>query len=61
MEISVDFFEYFVAVYPLLLEDPTIYCASSWNDNGQKDLIKDPTRLYRTDIFPGRHVIKALG
>ncbi len=53
MEISVDFFEYFIAVYPLLRDDPTIYCASSWNDNGLPDFVSDPTKLYRTDVFPG--------
>lgn len=53
MQVSVDFFEYFAAVYPILREDPTIYCASSWNDNGLPDFVQEPSRLYRTDVFPG--------
>lgn len=35
--------------------DPTIWCVSSWNDNGFKDLVSesDASKLFRTDFFPG--------
>ena len=26
---------------------------SSWNDHGQKQFVSDPTRLVRSDFFPG--------
>lgn len=50
-----DFFEYFRALHPFLLSDPTLWCISAWNDNGRDGLV-DPGRpelLYRTDFFPG--------
>lgn len=53
MEISVDFFEYFQALYPILRDDPSIYCISSWNDNGMTENVRDPKAIYRTDVFPG--------
>nr|XP_021408209.2 alpha-1,3-mannosyl-glycoprotein 2-beta-N-acetylglucosaminyltransferase [Lonchura striata domestica] len=55
LEVAPDFFEYFQAVLPLLREDPTLWCASAWNDNGKAALV-DAGRaelLYRTDFFPG--------
>jgi len=55
LEISPDFFKYFLATYNLLLSDPTLYCVSAWNDNGKQNLIDDQatTLLYRSDFFPG--------
>jgi len=53
MEVAVDFFEYFMAVYPIMKADRSIYCASSWNDNGLEQFIRDPAQLYRSDFFPG--------
>lgn len=35
MQLSVDFFPFFTAGAALLDADPTLYCVSSWNDNGQ--------------------------
>lgn len=35
MQLAVDFFPYFGRTAQLLDEDPTLYCVSSWNDNGQ--------------------------
>ena len=35
MQLAVDFFPYFRRTAQLLDEDPTLYCVSSWNDNGQ--------------------------
>ena len=33
---------------PLLAQDPSIWCVSSWNDNGQAALDWDPQRLVCT-------------
>ncbi|NXW92111.1 MGAT1 acetylglucosaminyltransferase, partial [Alopecoenas beccarii] len=55
LEVAPDFFEYFQAVFPLLVADRSLWCASAWNDNGKGHLV-DPARselLYRTDFFPG--------
>ena len=38
MLMSKDFLTYFTAAAPLLEEDPTLWCISSWNDNGLKFL-----------------------
>jgi alpha-1,3-mannosyl-glycoprotein beta-1,2-N-acetylglucosaminyltransferase len=35
------------------LQDPSLWCVSSWNDHGQKPFVSDPTRLLRSDFFPG--------
>ncbi|GAB2219285.1 hypothetical protein Droror1_Dr00006920 [Drosera rotundifolia] len=53
MEIAPDFFEYFEAAADLLDKDKSIMAVSSWNDNGQKQFVKDPYVLYRSDFFPG--------
>ncbi|BHF65271.1 GNT-I [Sparganum proliferum] len=55
LDISIDFFDYFAALAPLLLNDSSLYCVSAWNDNGKKELIdaSSPNLLYRTDFFPG--------
>jgi alpha-1,3-mannosyl-glycoprotein beta-1,2-N-acetylglucosaminyltransferase len=50
---SPDFLAYFEQTRGLLDSDPTIWCISSWHDNGFKDSSRDLKRLYRTDIFPG--------
>jgi len=43
LDISPDFFDYFLATYPLLRDDPTLWCVSAWNDNGKIDLVaNDP-------------------
>ncbi|XP_071389985.1 alpha-1,3-mannosyl-glycoprotein 2-beta-N-acetylglucosaminyltransferase b [Centroberyx affinis] len=55
LEVAPDFFEYFRALYPILRDDPTLWCVSAWNDNG-RDALVDPGKaelLYRTDFFPG--------
>lgn len=48
-----DFLEYFHAVAPLLDQDPTLWAASSWNDNGFDYLVKEPKEVKRTGFFPG--------
>lgn len=55
LDISPDFFDYFLATRPLLDEDPSLFCVSAWNDNGKRDLIDDKANnlLYRSDFFPG--------
>ena len=50
-----DFLLYFEATAPLLDADPTLWCISSWNDNGfQKGHNWDVRRLFRTSYFPGQ-------
>ena len=34
-------------------QDESLWCVSAWNDHGQKGMVKDATRVERTDIFPG--------
>lgn len=41
LDISPDFFEYFRSLYPILKEDPTLWCISAWNDNGKEALVSD--------------------
>ncbi|CAB3261970.1 unnamed protein product [Arctia plantaginis] len=55
LDISPDFFEYFLGTYPLLVKDSSLWCISAWNDNGKKDVIdiSHPELLHRTDFFPG--------
>lgn len=53
MLVSRDFLTFFAAAAPLLRADPTLWCASSWNDNGQRRFVADATALYRSDFFPG--------
>jgi len=54
MVFSPDFFDYFRQLAPLLDEDPSVWCISSWNDNANRALVKpDPTAVYRTEFFIG--------
>eukprot|EP01116_Phalansterium_solitarium_P021815 TRINITY_DN6950_c0_g1_i1.p1 TRINITY_DN6950_c0_g1~~TRINITY_DN6950_c0_g1_i1.p1 ORF type:complete len:436 (+),score=145.37 TRINITY_DN6950_c0_g1_i1:1427-2734(+) len=53
LELSPDFFDYFAGTLSLLRSDPTLMCASAWNDNGQAQFVADPYALYRSDFFPG--------
>ncbi|XP_033105704.1 alpha-1,3-mannosyl-glycoprotein 2-beta-N-acetylglucosaminyltransferase-like [Anneissia japonica] len=54
LDIAVDFFEYFLATYPLLVEDKSLWCVSAWNDNGKLERISNEADLlYRSDFFPG--------
>lgn len=48
-----DFFSYFSAGKHLLQQDPSLFCVSAWNDNGKPANARSPTRLYRSDFFPG--------
>ena len=51
IQIAPDFFDYFQATSELLDQDPSLFAVSAFNDNGH--LVKDPTRLLRSDFFPG--------
>lgn len=53
IEVAPDFFTYFEAFTPLLRQDTTLLCVSSWNDNGKQELISDPHQFYRSDFFSG--------
>lgn len=55
LEVSPDFFEYFLGTHNLLMKDSSLWCISAWNDNGKEALIDSahPELLYRTDFFPG--------
>ncbi|KAH7832947.1 hypothetical protein Vadar_001680 [Vaccinium darrowii] len=43
MEIAPDFFDYFEAAATILDNDKSIMAVSSWNDNGQKQFVQDPS------------------
>jgi alpha-1,3-mannosyl-glycoprotein beta-1,2-N-acetylglucosaminyltransferase len=51
IKVSPDFFSYMEATSHILDSDPSLYAVSAFNDNGH--LVKDPTRLLRSDFFPG--------
>eukprot|EP00873_Tetraselmis_striata_P019772 jgi/Tetstr1/440036/TSEL_028395.t1 len=53
MTFSPDFLLYFQATAALLGEDDSIWCISSWNDNGHQQLASNAHRLSRTSFFPG--------
>jgi len=53
MDIAPDFFDYFEATLPILKSDPSLFCISAWNDNGQEEHVKDSSMLYRSNFFPG--------
>lgn len=53
IDIAPDFFDYFKALSPILLNDKSLYCVSAWNDNGGSKFVKDSKKLYRSDFFPG--------
>lgn len=53
MQFAPDFLALFRATAPLLRRDPTLWCVSSWNDNGFQHLDLDEAALFRTGYFPG--------
>jgi alpha-1,3-mannosyl-glycoprotein beta-1,2-N-acetylglucosaminyltransferase len=53
LRIAPDFFAYFKAMAPILDHDATLLAVSAFNDNGFTDTVKDPTRVLRSDFFPG--------
>ena len=48
-----DFLSFFTQTRVIYDTDPTVYCISSWNDNGFSSLSSDARRLYRTNFFIG--------
>jgi hypothetical protein len=53
LDLQPDFFDYFSAVEPILDGDQSLLAASAWADIGQPQFVVDPTRVYRSDFFPG--------
>jgi alpha-1,3-mannosyl-glycoprotein beta-1,2-N-acetylglucosaminyltransferase len=53
IRIAVDFFAYFSALAPVLDYDRTLLAVSAFNDNGYQNNVKDPSRVLRSDFFPG--------
>jgi hypothetical protein len=45
MIVSPDFLQLFEATAYLLNEDPTLWCVSSWNDNGFPQFVRVPLPL----------------
>ena len=61
LNISVDFFDYFAATYPILHSDPTVWCVSAWNDNGKRDFISDDAgTLLTQDYYPRAYTLLTL-
>lgn len=50
---SPDFLDYFENVSPIVEKDDSVFVVSAWNDNGFKERIGNPYKLYRTEFFPG--------
>jgi len=53
LDVAPDFFQYFSATKKILKKDPTLWCVSAWNDNGIKEHVKDPAKIFRSDFFGG--------
>jgi alpha-1,3-mannosyl-glycoprotein beta-1,2-N-acetylglucosaminyltransferase len=53
MIFAVDFLVYFEQTGPLLDMDDTLWCVSTWNDNGFALIVNDSKALFRTSFFPG--------
>ncbi|GKY92156.1 hypothetical protein MPSEU_000186900 [Mayamaea pseudoterrestris] len=53
LHVAPDFFAYFKATAPILDNDKTLLAVSAFNDNGFHGKVKDPTRILRSDFFPG--------
>lgn len=52
IEVAPDFFSYMESTSVVLDHDPTLFAVSAFNDNGHLEN-GDPTRLLRSDFFPG--------
>eukprot|EP00698_Gefionella_okellyi_P021269 TRINITY_DN684_c0_g1_i2.p1 TRINITY_DN684_c0_g1~~TRINITY_DN684_c0_g1_i2.p1 ORF type:complete len:364 (-),score=54.73 TRINITY_DN684_c0_g1_i2:1448-2539(-) len=59
MIFSADFLLYFAQLATVPDSDPSVWCVSSWNDNGFKEHAHDSTALYRTDFFCGVGMVDA--
>jgi len=53
MLFSQDFLTFFAQLAIVMDKDPSVWCISTWNDNGIASHAHDPRVLYRTDFFVG--------
>lgn len=53
MVMSPDFLYFFEQTAHLLDQDESLWCVSTWNDNGFEKYVDDPRALRRTSYFPG--------
>ena len=51
MIVSPDFLLYFEQLAPLLQDDPTLWCISSWNDNGHINLVGKDNRYVLLNFY----------
>ncbi|KAK4300459.1 hypothetical protein Pmani_027344 [Petrolisthes manimaculis] len=51
--VSGDFYRYFSQIAPLLLNDPTLYCVSAWNDLSRQNSRGDPAVVMRSQTMAG--------
>ena len=52
MLFSPDFLHFFAATAVLLEQDPSLWCISTWNDNGLKNFDWDPMRMVHIPPMP---------
>ena len=57
LDIAPDFFEYFAALYPVLLADSSLWCVSAWNDNGKGDVTEDAPGSFIFDFFSRSSIV----
>ena len=53
LHIAPDFFDYFLAMTPILEADSSLLTVSAFNDNGFQGAVADRSRVLRSDFFPG--------
>ncbi|XP_069979049.1 protein O-linked-mannose beta-1,2-N-acetylglucosaminyltransferase 1 [Penaeus vannamei] len=53
LRVSPDFFSYFGQLAPVLDRDPTLYCASAWNDLSNSKSLGDPGVVMRSETMAG--------
>lgn len=53
LDVSRDALIYFNQTLGLLRDDPSLYCASAWNDQGYEHTASDRRKLYRIETMPG--------
>jgi alpha-1,3-mannosyl-glycoprotein beta-1,2-N-acetylglucosaminyltransferase len=57
LEVSPDFFNYFLRLQPLLLNDPSLYAISAWHDNSRPGIVKDPGAFLDTPQYDLSYVL----
>lgn len=53
LDVAPDSLVYFNLTLPVLRADPSLYCASAWNDQGYEHTAADPRLVYRVETMPG--------